>query len=111
MSKKNTAAVQDTTGSVGSILVPIDQPATVVPSPTPQDRISNDDLRVLELAKARLETAQAQAKEAAARLETAQIAYRYIVLQIYMQNGLSTSDALSETGEIIRGGAVQTQQR
>ena len=106
MNKKNVATGNQDTVSV----VPVDQPTVDAPStaPTPQqERISNEDMRVLEIAKARLETAQAQAKEAAAKLETAQITYQYIVLQSYMKNNLTANDALSEDGLIIRGGATQ----
>ena len=75
--------------------------------PAPKERIGAEDVHALELAKARLETSQAQANEAAARLEAATMTYRYIILQIYMKNNMGQSDALSENGDIIRGGATQ----
>lgn len=86
--------------------------APLPPTPQPvqpliQERIPDEDMKLIELAKAHLETANAQAKEAAAKLETATIAYRYTILQVYMKNGLGVQDALGEDGSIVRNGATQ----
>jgi hypothetical protein len=70
--------------------------------------ISEVDRLALELAKSKRETALAEAKTALANNEKAELAYRYVVLQIYMKYGLSEKDALNESGEIIRNGAVTT---
>jgi hypothetical protein len=50
------------------------------------------------------------AREATAKGETAELAFRYVVLQLYMKYGLSTNDALSDNGDILIGGAVPQQQ-
>ena len=59
----------------------------------------------LELAKANRKVALAQAEKALAQNETSELAYKYVVLQLYMKYGLTESDAISETGEVLRGGA------
>jgi hypothetical protein len=51
----------------------------------------------------------AEAKTALAQNENAELAYKYTVLQLYMKYGLSARDAISESGEIIKDGAVQQQ--
>jgi hypothetical protein len=75
--------------------------------PRPIERLAEVDKLALELAKSRRETALATAKTALAQNENAELSYKYIVLQLYMKYGLNEHDAVSETGEIIRGGAVQ----
>ena len=67
------------------------------------------DRLALELAKAGRKTALAQAEKALAQNETAEITYKYIVLQIYMKYGLTESDAISEGGDILIGGATKQQ--
>jgi hypothetical protein len=69
-------------------------------------RLTDADRLALELGKANKKTAIAIAEKAIAQNETAELAYKYTVLQIYMKYGLSESDAISETGEILKGGAV-----
>ena len=75
-------------------------------TPAVSERISEVDRMALELAKSKRETALAEAKTALANNEKADLAYRYVVLQIYMKYGMSDKDALSEGGEIVRGGAT-----
>lgn len=70
-------------------------------------RLADVDRMALELAKSNRKTALAQAEKALAQNETAELAYKYIVLQLYMKYGLTESDAISENGEIIKGGAAQ----
>lgn len=70
------------------------------------EKISDVDRMTLELAKAKKETALAEAKTALANNEKADLSYRYVVLQIYMKYGMTDKDALSEAGEIVRGGAI-----
>ena len=77
-----------------------------VPTPVPNPKIAEEDRLALELAKSRRETALAQAKEAVAKNDTADLAYKYVVLQIYMKYGLNQNDALNENGDIVRGGAL-----
>jgi hypothetical protein len=69
-------------------------------------KLTDADRLALELAKANKKTAVAVAEKAIAQNETAELAYKYLVLQIYMKYGLSELDAISEVGEILRGGAV-----
>ena len=82
-------------------------PAT--PAPVVQEKMQEQDRLALELAKSRRETALAQAKEAVAKNETAELAYKYVVLQLYMKYSLTQNDAISEAGDIVRGGAVMAQ--
>jgi len=96
------AALSQQPISSGSLPMPQD-----VGVPKPIKQISHEDVSLLELAKARKETAAAQAREAAARSEVSEISYRYLVLQVYLKYGLNQTDALSEDGTIIRGGAIQ----
>lgn len=72
----------------------------------PVSRLSDADRLALELAKANRKTAIAIAEKAIAQNETAELAYKYLVLQIYMKYSLSEVDAISENGEILKGGAV-----
>jgi len=41
-----------------------------------------------------------------AKNETAELAYKYVILQLYMKYGLTSADAISENGDIVKGGAV-----
>lgn len=75
-----------------------------VESATPTEKIADVDRLALELAKSKRETALAEAKTALANNEKADLAYRYVVLQIYLKYGMTDKDALNENGEIVRGG-------
>ena len=82
-----------------------------VPAPAPVvPRLAEIDRMALELAKSQRQTALAEAKTALANNEKAELAHRYVVLQLYMKYGLTERDAISETGEIIKDGAVQAPQ-
>lgn len=84
---------------------------SVVPMPVPPTpRLSDVDRMALELARQRRQTALAEAKTALAQNENAELAYKYVVLQLYMKYGLTDADAISESGEIVKGGALQQQQ-
>ena len=74
--------------------------------PAVSEKIAEVDRMALELAKSKRETALAEAKTALANNEKADLAYRYVVLQIYLKYGMNDKDALSEAGDIVRGGAV-----
>lgn len=76
----------------------------LVPNP-PTEKMSDVDRMALELAKSRRETALAEAKTALAQNEKAELSYKYVILQLYMKYGLSESDAITESGDIVRGGA------
>ena len=83
-------------------------PAPVAP---PAPRLSDVDKMALDLAKERRVTAQSDVKLAQAKGENAELAFRYVVLQLYMKYGLTNQDALAEDGTIVIGGAVQQQGR
>jgi hypothetical protein len=72
-------------------------------------KLSEVDRMALELAKSNKKIALAQAEKALAQNDTAEIAYKYTVLQIYMKYKLTEVDAITEGGEIIRGGNQSTQ--
>lgn len=83
----------------------------VVPPPTVvSERLSEVDVLGLDLAKSKRQVALAEAKTALANNENAELNYKYFVLQLYMRYGLTAADAISEAGDIIRGGAVQKPQ-
>jgi hypothetical protein len=86
-----------------------DMPPPPPPS-VPNERLMDIDRMALELAKSQRQTALAEAKTALAQNEKAELAYKYVVLQLYMKYGLTERDAISEAGEIIRGGAIQVPQ-
>ena len=73
------------------------------------EKLQDVDQMALELAKSRRQVALAQAEKAIAQQETAEIGYRYVVLQLYMKYGLTEADAIDEKGTILRGGATQKQ--
>ncbi len=68
-------------------------------------KISELDRMALELSKSNKKVALAQAEKALAQNETAELAYKYIVLQLYMKYKLTEQDAINENGDILRGGA------
>ena len=69
------------------------------------DRLSDSDRMIVEVAKANKKLALVQAEKALAQNETADVSYKYMVLQLYMKYGLTAQDAIDESGNIIRGGA------
>jgi len=84
--------------------VPAAAPAPVAPPPNP--KLVDTDRLQLDLARANRKTALANAQKALAENEVAELNYKYLVLQIYMRYGLTDADAISETGEIVKGGAL-----
>jgi hypothetical protein len=113
MSKvKNTEAVKEETHSLPRNVVVVDPviPSAPPPQPVVHPKMAEEDKLVLELAKARRDTALAQAKESLAKNETAELSYKYVILQLYMKYGLNQNDAIGEDGSIIRGGAAAAQQ-
>lgn len=85
---------------------------SVVPNPVSQaiSKLMDVDKLALDLARQRRQTALAEAKTALAQNENAELSYKYTVLQIYMKYGLTDADAISEAGDIIRGGALPQNQ-
>jgi len=97
-------------------------PAEVAAEPTPPQipaapppplqyagpgRLVDVDKLSLDLARTKRQTALAEAKTALANNEKAELEYKYLVLQVYMKYGLTADDAISEAGDIVRGGAKQ----
>ena len=85
---------------------------SVVPVPVPAatPKLMDIDKAALDLARERRKTALAEAKTALAHNDNAELAYKYVILQLYMKYGLTDADAISETGDIIKGGALPRQQ-
>lgn len=76
----------------------------------PKETLNDMDKMILDLAKSKRQTALALAEKALAQNETAEISYKYIILQIYMKYGLTEADAINENGEIMRGAAHEVRQ-
>lgn len=74
-------------------------------SEEPTMKLRDIDRMVIELAKANKKTALAQAEKSLAQNELAELSYKYVVLQLYMKYGLTEADVITESGEIIKGGA------
>jgi hypothetical protein len=69
------------------------------------DKLLDSDRMLIELAKANKKLALANAEKALAQNETADVNYKYMVLQLYMKYNLSAQDTIDELGNIVRGGA------
>lgn len=82
-------------------------PEVVAEAPA-TEKMDETDRLSLELAKTNRKLALAEAQTALAKNENAELAYKYLVIQIYMKYGLTEKDAITESGEIRRGGAVQS---
>jgi hypothetical protein len=65
--------------------------------------IQEADKLALELAKMNKRLAAVNAEKALAQNETADLHYKYVVLQIYMKYGLTPNDSIDESGNILRG--------
>lgn len=75
----------------------------------PIEKISEEDRLSLELSKSNRKVALANAEKALAQNESAEVAYRYLVLQLFVKYGLNpVTDAMQEDGTIARGVGVQT---
>lgn len=101
MSKKTVAPVVEEVKAVNEVVAPV---VNRVP-----EKMADVDRLSLDLAKANRKTALAEAQTALAKNDNAELAYKYIVLQIYMKYGLTEADAITEAGEILRGGAQAAQ--
>lgn len=99
MSKKNVVPEVPAT--------PVISEAPAAPVAAKTEKMAEVDRLALELAKSNRKTALAEAQTALAKNDNAELSYKYVVLQIYMKYGLNETDAITEAGEILRGGAVQ----
>ena len=104
--KNHNADVSAPASVVDVVPVVSSSPSVDAGAPAVQEKMLEADRMALELAKSRRETVLAQAKESLAKNETADLAYKYVVLQLYMKYGLTPADAIGENGDIVRGGAV-----
>lgn len=77
--------------------------AEVISVPIP--KLDEVDRLALELAKQKRLLALSQAEKALVINEKAELEYKYVVLQLYLKYKLDSSDAISESGEILKGGA------
>lgn len=91
-------------------VTPAAEPVVSAPVEVPAPKLAEVDRLALELAKSKRQTALAEAKTALANNENAELAYKYVVLQLYMKYGLTERDAISEAGDILKDGAVQQAQ-
>lgn len=74
-----------------------------LPDPTVPTELSDQDKMNLELAKAQLRLAQANAEKESMRFEATQWAHKYALLQLYIKYGLSVeTDGIDEQGKIVR---------
>lgn len=101
MSKKTVAPVVEEVKAVNEVVAPA---VNRVP-----EKMADVDRLSLDLAKANRKTALAEAQTALAKNDNAELAYKYVILQIYMKYGLTEVDAITEAGEILRGGALAVQ--
>lgn len=98
---------KDKKSVVQSVPASLDTPPVELSSArSAPEKLHEVDRLALELAKSRRQTALAEAKTALANNENAELAYKYIVLQLYMKYGLTERDAISESGEILKDGAL-----
>lgn len=67
------------------------------------EKLQEQDRMTLELAKMNKKMATLAAEKAIAQNETAEMQYKYVVLQLYMRYGLTAQDGIDENGNIIRG--------
>jgi len=65
--------------------------------------IQETDRLALELAKMNKRLAAVNAEKALAQNETADIHYKYVVLQVYMKYNLTPNDSIDDDGNILRG--------
>jgi hypothetical protein len=82
------------------------QPLVETPSLVSQkltETISNEDRAVLEMAKMNRKLAFSEAQKALAQNESAEMAHRYALLQLYMKHSLNPDkDLIDEQGNIHR---------
>ena len=77
----------------------------ILQSPPEIAKIDEDDKSVLQTAKTNKTIALLNAEKAISQHQTAEINYKYVILQLYMKYGLTQEDSIDEQGNIQRGGA------
>ena len=86
---------------------PVAATDNVTMASTSVERLAETDRLTLDLAKSKYETAVANTERAQAKQESAELAYRYFVLQLFTKYGLTASDAVKDDGTIVRDGNSQ----
>ena len=76
-------------------------------TPNANEKLSDLDKMALDLVKQQRQTTLAEAKLALANNEKSELAFKYLVLQLYRKYNLSDTDAFDEQGNIIRNGNPQ----
>ena len=71
-----------------------------------QEKLSAEDINLLQVSRLNRQVAQLTAEKAIADNNTADILYKYTILQLYVRNNLSSSDAIDEQGNIHRNANV-----
>jgi hypothetical protein len=99
MSDKNKRAVASEPEVVSA-------PMAVDTVSLPKEKLSEVDKLTLDLARQRKQTALAEANTAIAQNNNADLTYKYVILQLYMKYSLTEADAISENGDVLRGGAL-----
>lgn len=76
----------------------------VAPITLAQEMLLQQDFSALEIAKLNRKVALKEAEKALAQNESAEMAFKYIILQLYMKYKLDVAaDAISDDGKIMRG--------
>lgn len=72
--------------------------------PMVPETLTQNDFATLEIAKLNRKVALKEAEKALAQNESADMAFKYVILQLYMKYKLDVAgDAISDDGKIIRG--------
>lgn len=68
-----------------------------------EEKISEEDRLKIELAKIKRQNSILNTQKAMAQSETAELAFKYTILQIYMKYGLGPEDTIDDnTGQICK---------
>lgn len=68
----------------------------------PHEVLAELDRLALEMSTLRKSLAEANAREALAKAELAEMSFKYLVLQVYRKYGLADGDNIDSNGNIIR---------
>lgn len=74
--------------------------------PQQPTKLSPEDALVLKTSKFNKQLAHLAAEKAMAQNESADIRYKYIVLQLFMKYNLTGEDSIDDDGNITKGGAT-----
>ncbi len=67
-----------------------------------QEMLSAEDKHHLDMSKVKRQLVLAQAEKALAQNEAAELAFKYLVLQLYCKYGLTEADGIDDNGNIFR---------